>query len=53
MTGSRTRPAKARSALAEAIHETAAGLHRIGLLDSKPLPSGMSWAGCHAKRTGG
>jgi len=37
MTGNRARTAKARSALAEAIHETAAGLHRIGFLDKATM----------------
>ena len=36
-SGGSPRPAKARSALAEAIHETAAGLHRIGLLDKATM----------------
>jgi hypothetical protein len=33
MAHSSIEPSKARSHLAGAIHETAAGLHRIGLLD--------------------
>jgi putative transcriptional regulator len=32
-----TKPSKARSNLAGAIHETAAGLHRIGLLDKATM----------------
>ena len=36
-TSSTTKPSKARSHLAEAIHETAAGLHRIGLLDKETM----------------
>jgi putative transcriptional regulator len=32
-----TKPAKFRSRLAEAIHETASGLHRVGLIDKETM----------------
>src|SRR3990172_4196523 len=35
----RTKSARFRSRLAEAIHETAAGLHRAGLLDKETMHS--------------
>src|ERR1044071_5156355 len=36
-TKTKTKPGKARSPLAAAIHETAAGLHRIGLMDKATM----------------
>ena len=37
MANGSIKPLKARGRLAEAIHETAAGLHRIGLLDKATM----------------
>ena len=37
MADSSIKPSKARSQLAGAIYETAAGLHRIGLLDKATM----------------
>jgi putative transcriptional regulator len=37
MANSSTKRSKARNHLAEAIHETAAGLHRIGLIDKETM----------------
>jgi len=36
-TSKRSKPRKFRSRLSEAIHETAAGLHRAGLLDKETM----------------